>query len=115
MEYQLGINNVTDCRLGKSGWFTYTPEGWYTFKTLKGAEKKIKGMKEKGEHKNDTLQIIDLPTADDIAIHNAEIYRLGIMDLERYLNSAKFNAPDNYVNPQDIFLRLNEIKSALLS
>jgi len=40
-------------------------------------------------------------------------YENGIKDLERYLHSGKFAAPNNHVNVYDIFLRLDEMKQRL--
>ena len=41
-------------------------------------------------------------------------FKNGIQDLRNYLNSPKFNCGDRldgYVNIQDVFLRLDEIKN----
>lgn len=44
----------------------------------------------------------------------ATIYADGIIEIERYLNNSKFHGiENNYVNPDDIKLRLNEIKNEI--
>tara|TARA_R110000772_G_scaffold242784_1_gene355422 strand:+ start:195 stop:392 length:198 start_codon:yes stop_codon:yes gene_type:complete len=48
------------------------------------------------------------------AKHHREIieaYAQGMRDLETYLRLPKFNEPNNMVNVNDIFLRVNETKS----
>ena len=37
-----------------------------------------------------------------------------IVGIEKYLTTPKFNAPDDYVNIKDIFLRLDEQKQNML-
>lgn len=44
----------------------------------------------------------------------SEAYRTGISELVAYLQSDKFRAPDNMVNVNDVLLRINEFKQAVL-
>lgn len=122
MEHQLMINGDTGTRLNAQDHFTFIKKDWRTWKTSKGVERakervalNVREINDDGSFHNPELTIISFPDDNDMIKANIETYREGLARIETYLNLAKFNCPNDYVNVADVVLRINEIKNELLS
>ena len=111
MEYQLVIEKGVSRgdRLNARDQFTCIKRDWKTWKTLKGVE----NAKTRMDQIVSDVAIISFPDDSDLIKTDVETYREGIDRIEAYLQSHKFNSPNDYVNVTDILLRLREIKNEI--